>query len=111
MLTKPPGVLVEHGGLVEFQKHLPSRMYAAPGRRMIQFLSVGFDGSMIEIFSALCYGATLVLRPENDDALAALKDVDIAVITPSAAEGLDPGDFPNLKYVCFVSHRQWVLQH
>jgi gliotoxin/aspirochlorine biosynthesis peptide synthetase len=78
-------------------------MYAEPGRRIIQFLSVGFDGSMIEIFSALCYGTTLVLRPDNDDALAALQDVDIAVITPSAVEALDPSDFPNLKYVCFVS--------
>jgi hypothetical protein len=70
---------------------------------MMQFLSVGFDGSMIEIFSALCYGTTLVLRTDNDDALAALRDVDIAVITPSAAEDLDPRNFPNLKYVRFIS--------
>lgn len=80
---------------------------------MMQFLSVGFDGSMIEIFSALCYGTTLVLRPEDDNAFAAFTDVDIAVITPSAAEGLNPSDFPNLKYVCFCYPlaRSGILQY
>ncbi|KAK5656406.1 hypothetical protein OQA88_4787 [Cercophora sp. LCS_1] len=100
---KPKGVAVKHIGVVAMQKHHASRMHAGPGRRMMQFLAVGFDGSMLELFSVLCHGATLVLRPDDDDALAALQNVDIAILTPSVVEGLDPADFPNLKYVTMGS--------
>lgn len=97
--VRDPGVVVEHRSLVATLKHPASRLHTEPGRRVMQFLAVGFDGSMMELFSTLCYGATLVLRADDDDALAALQNVDIALLVPSALEGLAPADFSNLKYV------------
>ena len=106
------GVAIEHAGVVAMQGNLNARMHAGPGRRMMQFLAAGFDGSMLEIFSAILNGATLVLRPDKQDALAALRAVDIAILTPSAVEGLDPVDFPNLKYVrCIPNSCEFIVYH
>jgi len=66
-------------------------------------MSVGFDGAMVEIFASLCYGATLVLRPEQCDTFSVLKLVDSAWVTPSVAEGLDPSQYPNLRSVSLTS--------
>lgn len=75
---------------------------SGPGRRIAQLLSVGFDGCIHEVFSALCYGATLVL-PSGCDRFAHLSQVDSAILTPSFAEGFDPAEFPQLKYVRVLS--------
>lgn len=97
---KPKGVLCTHQGLVAFQKDRIVRLNAAPGVRISQFMSPAFDGSIHEIFSALCYGATLVLRG-NADPFDVLRRVDSAIMTPSAARTLAPKDFPNLKTVSY----------
>ena len=90
--------------VVAMQKHLASRLHAAPGLRVLQFLAVGFDGSMLEIFSALCHGATLVLRLHTTDSqyiFDVLQSVEIAILTPSTVEGLNPKDSPRPKFVSF----------
>ncbi len=85
-----------HEGLVAFQRDLDVRLGARPGHRVAQFMSAAFDGSIHEIFSCLCYGATLVLR--NDQGLLDhLKLADSAILTPSIASHLEPTDFPSLK--------------
>lgn len=94
----PKGVVCSHEGLVAFQRDLEVRLFAKPGVRISQLMSVAFDGSIHEIFSALCYGATLVLQ--NDfNPFEILKAVDSAILTPSVAQVLDPVDFPNLRTV------------
>ena len=98
---KPKGVQCTHQGLVAFQSDLEVRLFASPGRRIAQTMSVAFDGSIHELFSALSYGATLVLRPEGDS-FAVLKTVDSAILTPSVASLLDPQDFPKLKAVRYL---------
>lgn len=95
---KPKGVLCTHRGLVAFQRDLEVRLHAQPGRRIAQTMSVSFDGSIHEIFSALSYGATLVL-PTPEDPFSHLYDVDSCIFTPSLAATLDPSDYPNLCYV------------
>jgi non-ribosomal peptide synthetase component F/aryl carrier-like protein len=94
----PKGVLCAHAGLVAFQSSLDVRLFAAPGRRIAHIMSVAFDGSIHEIFSALTHGATLVL-PSGSDPFGHLHSVDAAILTPSLARLLDPTEFKHLKWV------------
>ncbi|KAI0176001.1 acetyl-CoA synthetase-like protein [Hypoxylon sp. FL1284] len=97
----PKAVRCRHIGLVAFQTSLEVRLYARPGWRIAQFMSPAFDGSIHEIFSALSYGATLVLKDKTSP-FENLKTSDAAILTPSVAGILDPEDFPNLKALYLV---------
>lgn len=98
---KPKGVICRHNGLVSFQNDIDIRLQARPGSRIAQIMSPGFDGSIHEIFSALSYGATLVLKDPSKP-FKHLQICDAAILTPSLAEALDPNSFPDLKTVYFV---------
>lgn len=95
---RPKGVSCTHEGLVAFQSDLRVRLFARPGMRISQVMSVAFDGSIHEVFSALTYGATLVL-PAGGDPFAHLSSVDSAILTPSIARVLNPQDYERLKAV------------
>lgn len=98
---KPKGVIATHEGLVAFQRDEQVRLFANPGTKVSQLMSPAFDGSIHEIFSALSYGATLVLNdPANP--FDVLHYVDSAILTPSVANVLDPSDYPDLKAVYLV---------
>ena len=62
-------------------------------------MSPAFDKSTNEMFSALSYGATLVL-PQKDDPFGHLAFVDSAILTPSIARVLHPELYARL---CNVS--------
>lgn len=95
---KPKGVVCTHEGLVAFQRSAEVRLFAGPGRRISQIMAPAFDGSIHEIFSALSYGATLVLS-DSIDPVSHLRSVDSAILTPSLAQRLAPSNFPKLKTV------------
>ncbi|OTA92430.1 hypothetical protein M434DRAFT_21881 [Hypoxylon sp. CO27-5] len=97
----PKGVVCSHEGLVAFQKDVEVRLFAQPGIKVSQVMSPAFDGSIHEIFSALCHGATLVL-PSEDNVFEVLERVNSAILTPSVAEVLDPDDYPALRVVYLV---------
>ncbi|NHB63813.1 non-ribosomal peptide synthetase, partial [Photorhabdus sp. RW14-46] len=61
----PKGVMVEHQAL--YQRYLGvNELYAVTAQdRVLQFATFAFDVSIEECFSALCSGATLVIR-DND---------------------------------------------
>lgn len=101
---KPKGVICTHEGLVAFQRTPEVRLFAGPGRRISQLMAPAFDGSIHEIFSALSYGATLVL-PDSIDPVSHLRLVDSAILTPSLAQKLTPSDYPKLKTVSHSSHQ------
>lgn len=94
----PKGVLCTHEGLVAFQSDLEVRLFAQPGKKISQIMSAAFDGSIHELFSALSYGATLVLQAGGDP-FAHLHSVDSAILTPSIARVLNPEDFKRLSTV------------
>lgn len=98
----PKGVICTHGGLVAFQSELEVRLYAQPGIKISQVMSPAFDGSIHEIFSALSYGATLVL-PLQDDLFGHLVSVDSALLTPSIARVIDPERYHRLSNVSSTS--------
>lgn len=100
----PKGVMCSHEGLVAFQRDLEVRLFAQPGIRVSQVMSPAFDGSIHEIFSALCHGATIVL-PEGDNVFQALDRANSAILTPSVAAVLEPDDYPLLKYVSVMIFR------
>lgn len=64
-------------------------------------MSPAFDGSIHEIFSALSYGATLVLT-DGVDPFAHIKKSMACLLTPSVAKILNPQDFPNLRTLYVV---------
>jgi amino acid adenylation domain-containing protein len=98
---KSKGVVCTHQGLVAFQRDFEVRLRATVGTRVAQVMSPAFDGSIHEVFSALSYGATLVLRPEGG-AFGHLRTVESALLTPSIASVLNPDDLPQLKTVYLV---------
>lgn len=93
------GVLCDHRGVVAFHSSRETTMYSAPGRRIAQFFSPGFDGAVHEILATICFSGTLVLRKRDNDAFSHLTDVDAAMLNPSVAAHLNPVDYPNLQYV------------
>lgn len=101
---KPKGVICTHQGLVAFQKTAEVRLFAGPGQKISQIMAPAFDGSIHEIFSALSYGATLVLS-DSIDPVSHLRLVDSAILTPSLAQKLVPNDFPKLKTVSDSSYQ------
>lgn len=61
---EPQGVMLEHRGFVNYV--VTAAMYAIrPDDRVLQFMSLGFDVSVGEIWGALCAGATLCLRDDE----------------------------------------------
>ncbi|GAW22827.1 hypothetical protein ANO14919_123710 [Xylariales sp. No.14919] len=99
---KPKGVMCHHAGLVAFQITPEVRFFAGPGQRISQLMSPAYDGSIYEIFSALSYGATLMLGDEDGDPFAHLKKVNAAILTSSIAKILEPSDYPDLTTVYCV---------
>jgi gliotoxin/aspirochlorine biosynthesis peptide synthetase len=94
----PKGVPISHRGFLALQSNPEATLFAAPGRRIAQFMSTAFDCCNVEIFSALLHGATLVLR-DSSDPYAHLQKANTAVITPSVLSVLNPDDFPHLEIV------------
>ena len=62
---EPKGVMLTHRGLVNHNLAVAPLYGLAPGDRVLQFCSIGFDVSVEEIFPTWETGATLVLRPED----------------------------------------------
>jgi gliotoxin/aspirochlorine biosynthesis peptide synthetase len=99
----PKGVSCTHAGLVAFQSDLEVRLFAQPGKKISQIMSAAFDGSIHELFSALTYGATLVL-PSSAEPFDHLSLVDSAILTPSIARVLNPQEYKRLKTVSPSCH-------
>nr|WP_254627768.1 non-ribosomal peptide synthetase [Myxococcus sp. CA040A] len=62
---RPKGALLTHRGLCNTALASLAAQGLRPGRRVLQFASVTFDGSVWEIFPTLLAGATLVMAPRE----------------------------------------------
>jgi amino acid adenylation domain-containing protein len=62
---RPRGVLLPHGGLVNYTLGAVKQFAIRPGDRMLQFCSISFDAALEEIYSTWAAGATLVFRNDN----------------------------------------------
>ncbi|HTJ76662.1 MAG TPA: amino acid adenylation domain-containing protein, partial [Acidimicrobiales bacterium] len=61
----PKGVLLTHRGLVSHHVAVADLYGLAPGDRVLQFCSLGFDASIEEMFPTWAAGATVVFRPDD----------------------------------------------
>jgi amino acid adenylation domain-containing protein len=59
----PKGVVASHGGLANFAAAMADLLEIRPGDRMLQFASLSFDASVVQIFPPLVSGAAVVLHP------------------------------------------------
>ncbi|PNP50305.1 hypothetical protein THARTR1_09013 [Trichoderma harzianum] len=94
----PKGIPTTHRSFLAFQSNPEATMFAAPGRRIAQFMSPAFDACNEEIFSALLHGATLVLRDPLDPYAHLLK-VNTVTMTPAVLSVLEPEQYPNLEII------------
>ncbi|KAL7905944.1 non-ribosomal peptide synthetase [Trichoderma velutinum] len=94
----PKGIPTTHRSFLAFQSNPEATMFAAPGRRIAQFMSPAFDACNEEIFSALLHGATIVLRDPLDPYAHLLK-VDTVTMTPAVLSVLEPEQYPNLEII------------
>jgi amino acid adenylation domain-containing protein len=94
----PKAVQLPHRNIMSLLSSPEGRLYSKPGWRIAQTLALGFDCCVLEVFSAMCFGGTLVLKNVNDP-LAHLSVVDATVATPSLLATLDPENYHNLQVV------------
>lgn len=98
---EPKGIQIPHAGIANFTAAAVDRAAAGAGSRMLQFASITFDASILEIAMALTSGATLVLiaaaqrAPEQVAALMRAQRVTHALLPPAILTALPvPQDLP-----------------
>ncbi|MGW8724432.1 non-ribosomal peptide synthetase [Streptomyces sp. NPDC055808] len=90
---RPKGVVVSHAAAVDFVTQFGDRFGIGAGSRVLQFSSLTFDVSVLEIFTALCRGGTVCMPPlETVRAPGELADyllearVEVAALPPTVAD-------------------------
>jgi amino acid adenylation domain-containing protein len=101
----PKGVVIEHRGLTNLAAGIGPQLPITAGDRVLQYVEVGFDGVVMDVFATWVAGAELHLVGEYErlgDALyARLRDSRITsvLLPPAAAMSLPcpPGALPDLR--------------
>jgi amino acid adenylation domain-containing protein len=103
---RPKGVLVEHRGVCNSATAYVRTYGIRPGSRLLLFAPLHFDASVLDVFTALCSGATLVVASRDamlpGDTLAALvaaERITHLKITPSALAVTPAVPLPELEAV------------
>ncbi|MBN1481966.1 amino acid adenylation domain-containing protein [candidate division KSB1 bacterium] len=103
---RPKGTLLQHRGAINMVQTLGERFYIHTKSRVLQFASLAFDGSVAEIYMALCNGATLYLVEREtilslDKLHQLLHEEAISTVTlpPSLLAVLDHQDLSRLSVV------------
>ncbi|HEY0022717.1 MAG TPA: non-ribosomal peptide synthase/polyketide synthase [Longimicrobium sp.] len=102
----PKGVLVEHGGVCNTIATF-SRLYEnGPESRVLLFAPLHFDASVLDVFTALANGGTLIVAPRHETipgdeltGLLARKRITHAKFTPSALAATPWAHLPELQVV------------
>ncbi|KAF0691994.1 hypothetical protein As57867_016807, partial [Aphanomyces stellatus] len=95
---RPKGVSVSHLGASNVMLSIISSSGFIEGARVMQFMAIGFDVCIWEIWKTLSFGATLVFRTE--ELARSIEFVNVLMCTPTALMLLgNPVDYPNLTTV------------
>lgn len=102
---KPKGVLLVQKGLVNHIFNVKKYYNVTSNSRFLQFFNIGFDAAAEEIFTSLCFGATLCIRGKAElDPASLLKFIQRHQITHA--------DFPTAFFEnCINSLRPKDIQH
>ncbi|MGE5410559.1 MAG: amino acid adenylation domain-containing protein, partial [Clostridiales bacterium] len=71
---RPKGVMVQHKGIINLALHYAESLSLGEGKKLFQFFSFSFDGSIVEIFCSLISGTTLYI-PDAETAMPGPKMV------------------------------------
>lgn len=103
---KPKGVVLERGMLAHFDAMLHERWDRGQGSRWLQFASINFDASVLELFSPLVHGGELVVAqsdertdPEAVFSLLLNQRITHAFLPPAMLRLLPRRPLPDLKVV------------
>ncbi len=101
---RPKGAVIAHRGICNLAAFVSRRCNVTPQSSFLQFASLNFDASVLEIFTTLTSGATLVLA-RRDDILPGPSLVELfnrhmithVLLPPSVARALQPEEIPLLE--------------
>ncbi|HEU0078050.1 MAG TPA: condensation domain-containing protein, partial [Longimicrobiaceae bacterium] len=103
---RPKGVMVPHRGVCNAIRAFTAAYRIGEGARVLFFAPLHFDASVLDLFTALCSGATLVVASREammpgEDLLGLLRRerVTHAKFTPSALAATPWAELPELKTV------------
>ena len=103
---RPKGVMVEHRQVVNHAAGMIEHWGVGTGDRVLQFASLNFDVSVMDMFMTLLSGARAVVAPTetllSPPRLAQLmrdREVTFASLPPAVVNLLSGQDFPGLKFV------------
>ena len=95
---RPKGVVVPHRGVVHVAREGARLLAVGPGSRFLQISSLGFDASVLEIFTSLTAGACVVLTPRetllSGEALGRVlreERISTLVLPPSLLDMIEAG--------------------
>ena len=104
---KPKGVVIERGMLAHYVASLEGFWDRGPGSRWMQFASLNFDASVLEIFSPLTHGGELIIAPGEVRAdpqaiFGLLQETGVthAFLPPAMLRLLPRKPLPALKSLC-----------
>lgn len=103
---KPKGVMVHHRGLCNTIAAQAPKFRTTPDDRIVQFLSINFDGSIIEITAALCNGAALYVAGREAQLSATVLSafvkknrITTIILPPSMLATWEVEELPDLKTI------------
>lgn len=106
---QPKGAMIEHRNLANFASVLPGQIGVGVEDRTLQFASISFDASALEIYSSLTVGGTLVMARRESlipgQPLAEFlrtQRVTTVALTPSVLHLLPAADLPDLRTVLAI---------
>jgi amino acid adenylation domain-containing protein len=101
---RPKGVVVEHGTVVNYLHGMLRHFTLGPDDRWLQFASLSFDVSVLDMFISLCSGATTVFdtlenlhSPPRLAALMRHHKVSFACLPPAVVNLLADEALPDLR--------------
>jgi len=104
---KPKGVVIERGMLAHFIAALEGLWDRGPGSRWMQFASLNFDASVLEIFNPLTQGGELIIAPSevraDPEAIFTLmleNHITHAFVPPAMLRLLPRRSLPALRSIC-----------
>ena len=102
----PKGSLIEYQGLMNLFDYIGEKYQLKDNARILQFASLSFDASVLEIFGALVNNSQLVIVPDNirnspKDITNLINEMHVtfALIPPVLMPFFKPEELKTLKYV------------
>lgn len=102
----PKGSLIEYMGLINLFDYIKNKYQINSEAKVLQYASLSFDASVLEIFGALTNNAELIMVPEElrkspEEIVEVIQkeNVTFALIPPAMMNYFNPEDIPSVKFM------------